>query len=144
MSENSELEELLTDDFIDFIDEFTEKSANPSSQPATISKNEIENELNILLEGLETPNSEDANECLERLTKNDENLDDFAAILKFAAEKCQKLEDQEKTFKPPVNRFDIFTLKKLQKLEFYFYVKLYVDLSVKMTFRHSSMFLHIK
>ena len=107
MSENSELEEFLTDDFIDFIDEFTEKSANPSSQPATISKNEIENELKILLEGLETPNSEDANECLEKLTKNEENLDDFAAILKFAAEKCQKLEDQEKTFKPPVNRFDI-------------------------------------
>ena len=111
MSESSELEELLTDDFIDFIDEFTEKSANSSSQPATISKNEIENELKILLEGLETPNSEDANECLEKLTKNDENVDDFAAILKFAAEKCQKLEDQEKTFKPPVNRFDIYTKK---------------------------------
>ena len=111
MSENSELEEFLTDDFIDFIDEFTEKSANPSSQPATISKNEIENELKILLEGLETPNSEDANECLEKLTKNEENLDDFAAILKFAAEKCQKLEDQEKTFMPPVNRFEIYTKK---------------------------------
>ena len=112
MSENSELEEFLTDDFIDFIDEFTEKSANPSSQPpATILKNEIENELKILLEGLETPNSEDANECLEKLTKNEENLYDFAAILKFAAEKCQKLEDQEKTFKPPVNRFAIFSIK---------------------------------
>ena len=114
MSENSELEEFLTDDFIDFIDEFTEKSANPSSQPATISKNEIENELKILLEGLETPNSEDANECLEKLTKNEENLDDFAAILKFAAEKCQKLEDQEKTFKTPVNRFAIFSQKNCQ------------------------------
>ena len=107
MSENSELEEFLTDDFIDFIDEFTEKNANPS-QSVTISKNEIQNELKILLEGLETPKSEDVNECLEELAKNDENADDFAEILKFAAEKCQQFEDQEKTFKPPVNRFDFF------------------------------------